>query len=453
MCRNVESIERLLQPVTTPVYLSAYRQCLLRLFVTVLSGVFVQGCANRGFMPTPNLFVDEGSYTTAQSGENTPSPNLEVLYVTDRATTDRDSANSDDTAPDEFSTYGNSRSASAAFGVAQVALKPGIDWSALSDASDGDKRNVRLNFGDVKASEIGRYPDSPYLFDLDQQGKASVDSKTLQNLQSAKEQFRQLVVERLEQNATNDVVLFIHGFNNSFDFAAQTLSGIWHFLQRRQVPILYSWPAGVGGIRGYFVDSESGQFTIFHLKETLRTLFEIPEIDNIHIIAHSRGTDVITTAMRELLIEHRRTEDPKEYFKIANLILAAPDLDYGVVRQRLLAEQFGTAFGQITVYTTSTDKALSLSQFFLRSIRFGLLASNDVNTRDSSILENVGNVGFILATNVKSFTGHDYYFSNPAVSSDLLTVINHSAKPGTSLRPLTHQGGNFWLLNNNYPEP
>ena len=62
--------------------------------------------------------------------------------------------------------------------------------------------------------------------------------------------------------------------------------------------------------------------------------------------------------MRELLIEHRRTEDLKKYFKIANLILAAPDLDYGVVRQRLLAEQFGTAFGQITVYTTSGDKRI-----------------------------------------------------------------------------------------------
>ena len=304
----------------------------------------------------------------------------------------------------------------------------------------------------VQAIEVGRYPDSPYLFDLDQQGKASVDSKTLKKLEHAKKEFRQMIVKRLEENATNDVVLFIHGFNNSFGFAAQTLSGIWHFLQRRQVPILYSWPAGVGGLRGYFVDSESGQFTIFHLKETLRTLFEIPEIENIHIIAHSRGTDVVTTAMRELLIEHRRTEDLKKYFKIANLILAAPDLDYGVVRQRLLAEQFGTAFGQITVYTTSGDKALSLSQFFLRSIRFGLLASTDINTRDSSILENVGNVGFILATNIKSFTGHDYFFSNPTVSSDLLTVINHSAKPGTALRPLTHQGGNFWLLNKNYPE-
>ena len=117
-----------------------------------------------------------------------------------------------------------------------------------------------------------------------------------------------------------------------------------------------------------------------------------------------------------------------------------------------MAEQFGSGFDQITVYSTNSDKALNLSQFILRGIRFGLLATEDLGKRDRSILENVGNVGFVLATNVRSFTGHDYFFSNPAVSSDLLTVITHSVKPGTPLRPLTHQGGNFWLIDANYPE-
>ena len=130
----------------------------------------------------------------------------------------------------------------------------------------------------------------------------------------------------------------------------------------------------------------------------------------------------------------RRTEDLKKYFKIANLILAAPDLDYDVVRQRLLAEQFGTAFGQITVYTTSGDKALSLSQFFLRSIRFGLLASTDINTRDSSILENVGNVGFILATNIKSFTGHDYFLATRLLAQTCSPLST------TLLNPVQHYG-------------
>jgi len=411
------------------------------------------GCSTtRDFIPTPNLFAAEESFTTEHAPEDQGRQQLEILYVTDRTTTNTESRVINESVTGQHTIYGSARSARAVFGAATVDLQQDIDWATLLDASDGAKRNTRLTFGGVQAVEVGQYPETPYLFNLDPSGKPSIDVKTLQDLDVAKRQFRKLVVKRLEQSPTNDVVIYIHGFNNTFEYAAQTLSGIWHFLQRRQVPILYSWPAGKGGFRGYFIDGESGQYTVFHLKELLRTLFETPEINKIHIIAHSRRTEVITTAMRELLIEHRQSKDLRQYFKIANLILAAPDLDFGIVRQRLMAEQFGAGFDQITVYSTNSDKALNLSQFILRGIRFGLLATEDLGKRDRSILENVGNVGFILATNVKSFAGYDYFFSNPAVSSDLLTVINHSVKPGSTLRPLTHQGGNFWLLDAKYPE-
>jgi len=397
-------------------------------------------------MPIPNLYQQESSYGSVPGPLNKADrAYLEVLYVTDRT-------RNSETENTEVVTYGNSRSASAAFGVAQIALEPALGWEALANASDGGNAGPDIKFGGVKALEFGRYPESPYVFSINEEGKSQVELETHNALNLAKQQFRQLILSRLETNETNDVVLFVHGFNNSFEYATQTLSGISHFLKQRQVPIVYSWPAGVGGIRGYFIDRISGQYTIFHLKEMLRTLFEIPEIEKIHIVAHSRGTDVITTAMRELLIEKRGSEDNiKQEFRVANLILAAPDLDYGVVRQRLMAERFGEGFDQITVYTTSTDKALTLSQFLMRGIRFGLLASNNIKKRDSSILKNIGNVNFVLATDIKSLTGHDYFFSDPAVSSDLITLINHSAKPGSDLRPLTHQGGNFWLLDDQYP--
>lgn len=159
----------------------------------------------------------------------------------------------------------------------------------------------------------------------------------------------------------------------------------------------------------------------------------------------------MTSALRELVIEQRgKGIRPKEQFKIANLILAAPDLDYGVIRQRLMAEAFATAIGQITVYSTSTDKALTISQALTRSIRFGLLASEDIDVRDRSILERVGNVDFIQAQNVRSFTGHDYFISNPAVSADLLTTIKDGAKAGSDMRPLVHEEGRFWLLPDGY---
>lgn len=56
------------------------------------------------------------------------------------------------------------------------------------------------------------------------------------------------------------------------------------------------------------------------------------------------------------------------------------------------------------------------------------------------------------AQDVKSLTGHDYFISNPSVSSDMLTLITHDVAPGTPLRPLIHKGGNFWLLPEKYPK-
>ena len=70
------------------------------------------------------------------------------------------------------------------------------------------------------------------------------------------------------------------------------IAELWHFLGRQGVPILYTWPAGFGGLRGYTRDRESGGFTIFHLKQFLRLLASTPELEELNIIAHSRGTDV-----------------------------------------------------------------------------------------------------------------------------------------------------------------
>jgi len=411
------------------------------LFLSLTVGVLSACTSNRQFMTTPNLYINDASYKDAAPELSAGSSDLNILYVTDRLNESSDPSSA---------LYLDKRSSAVEFGEVNIPLKPAIDWQALSDASDGQRNIDSLSYGASTVVKRGQYPDSPYLFSVEG-GEAVIDPQTLVDLAKAKDNFSELIKQRLTLQNSNEAIVFIHGFNNTFDHAAQSLSGIWHFLHRKPVPILYSWPAGAGGIRGYFVDRESGEFTIFHLKEMLRTLFEIPELEKIHIIAHSRGADTMTSALRELVIEQRgKGIRPKEQFKIANLILAAPDLDYGVIRQRLMAEAFATAIGQITVYSTSTDKALTISQALTRSIRFGLLASEDIDVRDRSILERVGNVDFIQAQNVRSFTGHDYFISNPAVSADLLTTIKDGAKAGSDMRPLVHEEGRFWLLPDGY---
>ena len=41
----------------------------------------------------------------------------------------------------------------------------------------------------------------------------------------------------------------------------------------------------------------------------------MPEIENIHIVSHSLGTDVSTTALRELVIENRAAGGDPTYKK------------------------------------------------------------------------------------------------------------------------------------------
>jgi len=66
----------------------------------------------------------------------------------------------------------------------------------------------------------------------------------------------------------------------------------------------------------------------FHLKEFIKTITAIDEAEKINFTAHSRGTDVILTALRELIIEARASgKDPHRSLKLSNLVLLAPDID------------------------------------------------------------------------------------------------------------------------------
>lgn len=400
--------------------------------------VLVTGCASQPkLMPTPSIYLAE-AYSDQQITPALRDRRFELLYVTDRAAeTDKSGA----------LVYGTGRSASMSFGVANLELgDDALDWQTLVAQSSTDARASKIPLNIASLEELGRFPATPYAFQLTEDGMTIVPS-VAQKRELQRQRLKDQVLQKLALTPTKDVVLFVHGFNNSFEAAATTLAGIWHFLERRGVPLVYTWPAAHGGLMGYFIDRESGEYTIYHLKETLRVLFAMPEIENIHIIAHSRGTDITTTALRELVIENRAGGgDPRRDFRIANLILAAPDLDFGVITQRLMAERFGPAIRRVTIYTSDTDKALGLSEFLMSGLRFGRVHADDVDVNERVIFEEVGNVSLINAPKTGGFFGHGYFHESPAVSSDLIRLIRFNAQPGSAERPLDFVEGNFWRI-------
>ena len=405
------------------------------LFVFLLSAC----SSNPKLMPTPNVFVNS-PYSESDIPESLRETAMELIYVTDRGTSTNKGVK-----------YDATRSSSIAYGIAKVNFADNsLPWDALVKQSNLQKRSADLTYVMEQVDEQGRFPLSPYKFKMVGE-HLQIDEDILEKKSFHENQINNKINQRLKNSENKDVVLFVHGFNNTFDESVFTLAGIWHFMKRQGVPIVYSWPAAAKGFNAYFADKESGQFTIFHLKETLRMLFKNPEIENIHIIAHSRGTDVVTTTLRELIIENRASGgNPKKDLRIENLVLAAPDLDFGIIKQRLMAEQFGPAFGKISIYTSQEDSALGISSWLTNSLSFGRLNTKDVNVNERNIFNSVGNVSLIKVPKSGSFIGHDYFHSNPAVSSDLINLLLYKAAPGSKERPLKKLENNFWSLDSDY---
>lgn len=397
-------------------------------------------------MPSPNLYqgANAPDLFTDLPGE-LESNEMDLLYVTDREP---------GRGEDGQLVYGFERSHSLAFGSAIVAIEPEMAWDQVERISLEESRTTKLTLELHSVSETYRFPETP-LSVVVVNDRVKVDPAALQMAKDAEYELRQVLLKRLANSPRSEVILFVHGYNNHFEDAALTLAEIWHFLGREFVPIVYTWPAGRGGLSGYNYDRESGEFTIFHLKNFLKLLGEMPEIEKIHLIAHSRGTDVLTTAIRELMIATKAAgQDPLQEFRIENLVLAAPDLDMEVVSQRFIAEYQGADVEKVTVYTSQGDKAINMAErLFKSSGRIGRLSVDDISEADRVRMKNIRDIAFVEIEKSGDRTGHGYFHSSPEASSDLIMTIRYGLEPGSENgRPLDQLAPHFWMIRPGYPE-
>jgi esterase/lipase superfamily enzyme len=176
-------------------------------------------------------------------------------------------------------------------------------------------------------------------------------------------------------------------------------------------------------------------------------------VEEFHLIAHSRGTDVLTSALRELYIETRAAgRDFRTVYRIKNVVLAAADLDLEVVTQRLAAEYVGLGTERTTLYASPVDKALGLSSLLYVSLRrMGQLRPEDLTDAERQHLERVARTQLIDARVPTGFIGHAYFYRHPAVSADLILLLRYQLEPGSSGRPLHKRGENFWQITPDYP--
>ncbi len=216
---------------------------------------------------------------------------------------------------------------------------------------------------------------------------------------------------------------------------------------------------------GYNVDRESGEFAVQHLRQAIRLIAQTPGVERLHLMAHSRGTDVLASVLRELNIEaYVAGSSMAERFKVKNIVLLAPDIDadvasakiFGVVSDPDLdygaAPQPRKVFAgpgvRITAYVSQGDKALTLSQFLFGSLlRFGRLEVARLTKEEAAKAARLAYLmDFVEVKGTPGFLGHSYYTAHPAVSSDLIALIRYGLTPGEPGRPLEEIQRPFWRI-------
>ena len=90
------------------------------------------------------------------------------------------------------------------------------------------------------------------------------------------------------QGAERKALVFIHGYNNSFEDAARRTAQIAHDVEFVGVPMFYSWPSKAK-TKDYIVDGNEVEQAVVYLKEFLRGLALNSRFDSITLIAHSMG--------------------------------------------------------------------------------------------------------------------------------------------------------------------
>ncbi len=411
------------------------------------------GCAtSRLLIPTPAIYVDqkEGLFEDVPPALRTPE--VDILYVTDRQPEQDEAGNL---------RYGYGRSKSVAFGSVVVDIGHDLTWDALVEGTQSSASGRVFELSVRSVEEIGRFPRTPAPYTVVDNAFIEDREYTARENQAA-DRLRQEVLRRLALTPRQEVFIYVHGYDNTFDDAVYVGAEFWHFMGREGVPLLYTWPAGYPGLFGYTYDRESSEFTVFHLKQILSIVSAMPEVKAIHLIAHSRGTDTVTAAVRELFISARSAGvHPLERYKIQNLVLAAPDLDVEVLQQRLTAERVDHGIGNFTVYYSPSDAAIGIAEVLFSSPRgrVGTLDLANVSARDRDVVERRHERFAIIrfepegsdGEGTQDRYGHSYFRTNPRVSSDLFLMLRYGLPPGSPERPLEKLAPGFYKIPPGYP--
>jgi len=241
--------------------------------------------------------------------------------------------------------------------------------------------------------------------------------------------------KELERDATRDgrrdVLVFMHGYNVSFEEAAMRAAQVSYDLGFPGIVVLFSWPS-LAKVLGYLADGDRAQTSGKSLASLLGLLSGGPW-QHVHLMAHSMGNRVLLSGL---------ADNDAPDLPIGQIVMVAADVYQG---QFQLHQPKIANIGQLlTSYVSSTDRALFVSRFLHQAGRIGYagnkpFVSQGMDTVDATSI-NTSFLGLGL--------GHSYFSDKRPMLTDLGYLLQHGL-PASQREGLRASPDNtYWTFPN-----
>jgi esterase/lipase superfamily enzyme len=230
-----------------------------------------------------------------------------------------------------------------------------------------------------------------------------------------------------------DALVFVHGYNCSFEAAALRAAQIGFDLSLKGSMAFFSWPSK-GRLLRYAADEASIEASEASITDFISNFALRSGAARVHILAHSMGNRGVLRAVNRIARRaRRRTGKP-----FSQIILAAADVDVDIFRD--LCAAYTRVARRTTLYVSKGDLAVEASRWLHRFHRAGLMPPIMIAKGIDTI--NVTNADLTRL-------GHGYVAEARDVLQDMHRLLQKGDSPASrfGLREAkTEDGERYWVI-------
>jgi esterase/lipase superfamily enzyme len=233
----------------------------------------------------------------------------------------------------------------------------------------------------------------------------------------------------------DQAVVFVHGYNNSFDYALYRTAQMAYDLKFDGAAFLYSWPS-LGDFSGYGYDRESSVQAEPYLRQYLELVLKETGAKEVSVIAHSMGNLPLLQVLRDL----GPTLGPD--VRLNQIIMAAPDIDRNVFEN--IAADLQKYGRGLTLYASANDRAMQAA----RRVAGGIPRAGDVPLEGPIVIEGIDTIDVTQTSLDYLALNHSIYAEKSALLNDIGLLLQTGERPPDKRIPileLIDSGkGKFW---------